>query len=50
MNPNVGSLRLVAVSIKAIKDLQLMAVNGKESEYINLPYQPDPKPNEPKKL
>jgi len=35
MNPKVGSLRLIVASVKAVRDLQLMAVNGKESEHKN---------------
>jgi hypothetical protein len=42
MNPKVGSLRLIVASVKAVKDLQLMAVNGKEPEYKKLTVPPRP--------
>ena len=53
MNPKVESLRLIVASVKAVKDLQLMAVNGKEPEYkkLTLPPRPEAKltKNKPKK-
>ncbi len=42
MNPKVESLRLIVASVKAVKDLQLMAVNGKEPEYKKLTVPPRP--------
>ena len=53
MNPKVRSLRLILASVKAVKDLQLMAVNGKEPEYKKLTVPPRPEAkltkNKPKK-
>ncbi len=42
MNLKVGSLRLIVASVKAVKDLQLMAVNWKEPEYQKLTVPPRP--------
>jgi hypothetical protein len=42
MYPKVEFIRLTAVSVKAIKYLQLMSINGKSRNTQNQLYRPDP--------